>query len=53
MRKFAFLVITASTLAATAAWADEAPICTDRPTKANGACSVPKGAWQVEADGVN
>lgn len=53
MRKFAFLVMTASSLAATAAWADEAPICTDRPTKANGVCTVPQGAWQVEADAVN
>ena len=27
-----------------------APICTDRPTKANVACSVPKGAVQLETD---
>lgn len=26
------------------------PICTDRPTKSNAACTVPKGMVQVEAD---
>lgn len=31
--------------------ADEAaPICTDRPTKANGTCTVPDGSWQLETD---
>lgn len=30
-----------------------APICTDRPTKANGPCTVPAGHWQVETDIVN
>ena len=30
-----------------------APICTDRPTKANGACTVPEGTFQVESDLVN
>lgn len=30
-----------------------APICTDRPTKSNFACTVPKGAIQVEADALN
>lgn len=33
--------------------APEAPICTDRPTKSNFACTVPKGAIQVEADALN
>jgi hypothetical protein len=28
--------------------AEVAPICTDRPTKANAVCTVPEGAWQVE-----
>jgi hypothetical protein len=28
-------------------------ICTDRPTKANSTCTVPKGDWQVESDLVN
>ncbi len=26
------------------------PICTDRPTNGNYACTVPKGMWQLEAD---
>jgi hypothetical protein len=30
-----------------------APICTDRPTKSNFACTVPKGLVQIEADGFN
>lgn len=34
----------------TASGAD-APICTDRPTKSNFACTVPKGLVQIEADG--
>jgi Putative MetA-pathway of phenol degradation len=29
------------------------PICTDRPTKSNFACTVPKGQVQIEADGFN
>lgn len=33
--------------------APEAPICTDRPTKSNFACTVPKGMVQVEADAFN
>jgi hypothetical protein len=36
-----------------AASAQDAPICTDRPTKSNAVCTVLQGAWQVEADGVN
>lgn len=30
--------------------ADPGPICTDRPTKSNAACTVPEGMMQVEAD---
>ena len=26
------------------------PICTDRPTKANVACTVPGGSFQIESD---
>jgi hypothetical protein len=33
---------------ASAAWADEAPICADRPGKANPTCTVPPGKVQVE-----
>lgn len=29
---------------------DPSPICTDRPTKSNAACTVPEGMVQVEAD---
>ncbi|OYW48149.1 MAG: hypothetical protein B7Y36_15210 [Novosphingobium sp. 28-62-57] len=29
---------------------DPGPICTDRPTKSNAACTVPEGRVQVEAD---
>lgn len=29
---------------------DPGPICTDRPTKSNAACTVPEGMVQVEAD---
>jgi hypothetical protein len=34
--------------AASAAVADEAPICADRPGKATGTCTVPAGHWQIE-----
>lgn len=30
--------------------AAEAPICTDRPTKSNFACTVPAGRFQIESD---
>ena len=44
-------------LAPAAAWAQDAggddPICTDRPTKAGGACTVAPGRIQVEADLIN
>ena len=33
--------------------AAETPICTDRPTKSNFACTVPKGLVQIEADSFN
>lgn len=32
---------------------DEAPICTDRPTKSNFACTVPQGKFQLESDAFN
>lgn len=51
---FAFTsAAAAAVIAAGAASAQESAICTDRPTKANAACTVVAGAWQVEADGVN
>ena len=44
--------LAAQTVVPTASLA-EAPICTDRPTKSNFACTVPKGLVQIEADGFN
>lgn len=35
------------------ALAEEAPICTDRPTKANALCTVPVGKWQLESTGAS
>jgi Putative MetA-pathway of phenol degradation len=32
---------------------EEAPICTDRPTKANATCTVPVGKFQLEATAVS
>ncbi|HEX4739688.1 MAG TPA: transporter [Allosphingosinicella sp.] len=39
--------------AQSAAPADAPPICTDRPGKGNGACTVPAGAVQLETDILN
>ncbi len=51
---------TAAVAVAQAASAEDAPdaigadpICTDRPTKANNACSVPKGVVQIEFEALN
>lgn len=44
------LVLIAIAAHAPEANADDAPICTDRPTKANATCTVPAGRWQVETD---
>lgn len=44
--------VTGSTAAAPANPAST-PICTDRPTKANVVCTVPQGAFQIEADAIN
>ena len=40
-------------LLAAAGAAAEAPICTDRPGKANGVCTVPSGKVQVEASPID
>jgi hypothetical protein len=37
---------------ASPACAEEAPICTDRPTKANAVCTVPVGKWQLESSAI-
>ena len=38
----------AALLSASTASADEAPICADRPSKANAVCTVAAGTWQIE-----
>lgn len=53
MRVTISLAAAAAVLALTApalAQESDAPICTDRPTKANASCTVPKGAVQIESD---
>jgi hypothetical protein len=40
-------------LASSAAVAPDLTICPDRPSKANGACTVPVGHWQLEVSGVD
>ncbi|MCD0246861.1 transporter [Xanthomonas melonis] len=50
------LTLASTVLLCAASWqvhaqdASEAPLCTDRPTKANATCTVPAGAWQLETD---
>jgi hypothetical protein len=45
-----FTWAAAALLAAPAAVsAEETPICTDRPAKANAVCTVPVGKWQLES----
>jgi hypothetical protein len=39
----------AAIIVASPALAEETPICTDRPTKANATCTVPVGKWQLES----
>jgi hypothetical protein len=46
----ALLAIAA--LATSGARAEETPICTDRPAKANAVCTVPRGKVQLEASAV-
>jgi hypothetical protein len=44
-----FILVAALLASSTgAAAADDQPICTDRPSKSTGECTVPKGDWQVE-----
>lgn len=49
--KFTFVTAFAF-LFTTPAIAEETPICTDRPTKANAVCTVPAGDWQLESSAV-
>ena len=50
MRTSSALLLAMS--AASAAQAQDAAICTDRPTKANAVCTVPAGRIQIEATGI-
>ena len=45
--------IGSALLAASAAQAADAPICTDRPAKGNAVCTVPAGKWQIETSGAD
>lgn len=51
MRALGAALLTVS--AAGAAQAQEAPICTDRPAKANAVCTVPAGWIQFETSGIS
>ncbi len=58
MRLFALALLAVSGTTASAevvptSSKPDAPICTDRPTKSNFACTVPKGRVQIEADAFN
>lgn len=56
MRLLALAILGLSTAAAQAQVvtpSSEAPICTDRPTNGNYACTVPAGMVQIEADLIN
>jgi hypothetical protein len=48
MRGRSILLAAVLLLGATAASADEQPICPDRPSKSTGPCTVPQGKWQIE-----
>lgn len=50
MRRLLFMVAAVLLPTTARAQADEQPICTDRPTKANSVCTVPAGRVQVESD---
>lgn len=47
--QFAAALLLAIPAGALAQEAEETPICTDRPTKANAVCTVPIGKWQLES----
>jgi hypothetical protein len=48
MRGRSILLAAVLLSGATAASADEQPICPDRPSKSTGPCTVPQGKWQIE-----
>jgi hypothetical protein len=47
------IAVAAAMIPAAALAETQAPICTDRPGKANGTCTVPAGAWQLESSFVD
>ncbi|HEU0311583.1 MAG TPA: transporter [Sphingomicrobium sp.] len=47
--RFAAALLLAAPATALSQQAEETPICTDRPTKANAVCTVPVGKWQLES----
>ncbi|MBV8908360.1 MAG: transporter [Sphingomonas sp.] len=48
MRGYFIIAALAIATASGATAADQQPICTDRPSKSTGECTVPTGSWQVE-----
>ncbi|MDF4002320.1 transporter [Luteibacter sp. PPL552] len=50
MKRTLWPILLAALAAAPSLRAQDAPVCTDRPTKANAPCVVPQGRWQLEAD---
>ena len=52
MKRAMVLLLLAGAMASPA-HAEEEPICTDRPTKANAVCTVPAGKWQLESSAVD
>lgn len=49
----ASIAVAGAVLASSPVGAEEGPICTDRPGKANAVCTVPAGRFQLESDAVN
>lgn len=45
-----YLTASVAMLLSTTALAEDPPMCTDRPTKANNTCTVAAGFWQIESD---
>jgi len=43
-----FTIAAIAAALSSAAAADDAPICPDRPSKGTGTCTVPAGHWQIE-----
>jgi hypothetical protein len=50
--RFVAAALLAAPASAFAQQAEEAPLCTDRPTKANALCTVPAGDWQLESQAI-